>query len=453
MMHQLQQPVIVQDKDSRDLEHPHPRHHHHPERAASAAITTTTHQQHQQHQHYRSSHNSFHHPMAFESSPSDPETSSLLTHPPSLSDILDNLPSAVKSSLGPLNTIRRSVSIRSWASYFYEISSNTMGVAASHEGATAARSTTVVSRTTSTTAVEMQQHSNRGEKRVAAAHSQAQAQRRMAEPPHYEEVDQSFGINRFCGLQGQLLVNNSLSDGRPSSLQGHAAAGRIDRKAYVQGVAWLVHGLPDDLDKHERTELIRAMPPSLWEEAHRTPTSRQPGAPPYPSSSSTSSSSSSSSTTTPPPPSGYGYYYLGASSGAMGEAGWTLAQRLLHAAWLQLLVPLHMLWAYVLVLLGRAGRLEREYKVTEQVVKHSGELGYGVGKGGVRLSGVIYNHGGARVGHLVTNVVAYTADGLVKGISDGIREARSERHRCCGGGGGSGEECGGGGGGGGGGGD
>lgn len=201
-------------------------------------------------------------------------------------------------------------------------------------------------------------------------------------------------------------------------MHGHpAAAGRIDRKAYVQGVAWLVHGLPDDLDKHERTELIRAMPPALLEEAHRTPVSQQQQQPVtprplYPSSS----------------PSVYGYFG-GGNAGGVGDAGWALAQRCARALVVQLLVPLHMLWAYVIVLLGRAVQLEREYKVAEQVVKHSGELGYGVGRGGVRLSGVIYNHGGARVGHLVTNVVAYTADGLVKGISDGIREARTERRR------------------------
>lgn len=205
-------------------------------------------------------------------------------------------------------------------------------------------------------------------------------------------------------------------------MHGHpAAAGRIDRKAYVQGVAWLVHGLPDDLDKHERTELIRAMPPALLEEAHRTPVSQQEqqqatARRPYPSSLSSSGV----------------YGYFGGSSvgvGGVGDAGWSLAQRAARALVVQLLVPLHVLWAYVVVLLGRAVQLERRYKVAEQVVKHSGELGYGVGRGGVRLSGVIYNHGGARVGHLVTNVVAYTADGLVKGISDGIREARTERRR------------------------
>lgn len=171
-MHRLPQPVPVPDRDTREFDH------------AQQAIALHNH------------HHNFA-PMAFESS--DPEATSLT----SLSDILDNLPSAVKSSLGPLNTIRRSVSIRGWASYFYEISSNTMGATASHhEGPAAAHRTTVVSRTTSTTAVEMQQHSNRGEKRVAPP-AQSQAQRRHPEPPLYEEPEQNYGIDRFCGLQGK----------------------------------------------------------------------------------------------------------------------------------------------------------------------------------------------------------------------------------------------------------
>lgn len=184
-MHRLPQPVPVSGRDDREFDHA--------QQAAPTTITTTHH------------HHNFA-PMAFESS--DPEATTLN----SLSDIIDNLPTAVKSSLGPLNTIRRSVSIRGWASYFYEISSNTMGASASHhEGGSAAAAashrTTVVSRTTSTTAVEMQQHSNRGEKRVAVpAHAQAQSHRRVPEPPIYEEPDQNFGINRFCGLQGKNFI-------------------------------------------------------------------------------------------------------------------------------------------------------------------------------------------------------------------------------------------------------
>lgn len=189
-MYRLPQPIPALGRDDLDFDHA--------QQQAASTITTTHH------------HHNFA-PMAFESS--DPEATSLTLTLTSLSDIIDNLPSAVKSSLGPLNTIRRSVSIRGWASYFYEISSNTMGATASHhEGATtaaaAAHRTTVVSRTTSTTAVEMQQHSNRGEKRAAApaqAQAQAHSSRRLPEPPlyEYEEPDQNFGINRFCGLQGK----------------------------------------------------------------------------------------------------------------------------------------------------------------------------------------------------------------------------------------------------------
>lgn len=40
----------------------------------------------------------------------------------SLSDIVNDLPTALKSSLGPLRTIRRSMSIRGWVSYLHEIS-------------------------------------------------------------------------------------------------------------------------------------------------------------------------------------------------------------------------------------------------------------------------------------------------------------------------------------------
>ena len=181
-MHRLPQPVTVSGRDALDFDHAG-------QQAPSTVIT---------HHHHNFT------PMAFESS--DPEATSLA----SLPDILDNLPSAVRTSLGPLNTIRRSVSFRGWASYFYEISSNTMGTTASHHqapaAAAAAHRTTVVSRTTSTTAVEMQQHSNRGEKRVAAPlPAQAQTQRRLPEPPLYEEPDQDLGINRFCGLQGKAF--------------------------------------------------------------------------------------------------------------------------------------------------------------------------------------------------------------------------------------------------------
>lgn len=205
-------------------------------------------------------------------------------------------------------------------------------------------------------------------------------------------------------------MSNALSEGMsPTAAQGHPNSERTDRRAYVQGVAWLVHGLPEDLDQHERTELIRAMPPVLLEEAYRTPlpsagsrlSYRQPSPP-------------------PPPP------HHGRPGGPDHRS---LMHRAVQAGVEQLVVPFQLLWACLVVLLARALQLERRYRVTEQVVRRSGELGYTVGRRGVRLSEVIYSNGGARVGQMVTGAVAYTAEGLVKGISDGIREARAGRRR------------------------
>lgn len=137
-------------------------------------------------------------PLSFDTSEGSESTST------SLADILEGLPTAVKSSLGPLMTIRRSVSIRGWVSYFYEISTNStsaMGATMSHQER--AEHHTLVS-TSTTTAVEMQQQahqSNQGQKRRRA--STTRSTRTSTELVEYVEPRQRLGIDRFCGLQGK----------------------------------------------------------------------------------------------------------------------------------------------------------------------------------------------------------------------------------------------------------
>lgn len=168
----------------------------------------------------------------------------------------------------------------------------------------------------------------------------------------------------------------------------------------MQGVSWLLQGLPDDLDAHERNELVRAMPDCLLEEMA---TERYDG---DPSTSSQQLIRRRRTSPVPPP-----------SSVPFDDR--SLVHRAVAAVVVQLMFPLQIFWAYFVVLLSRAISLERKYKVTEQVVKHSGELGYTMGKRGVELTGTIYNNGGSRVGQ----GLLYVADGLVKGIRDGIQEA------------------------------
>lgn len=364
----------------------------------------------------------------------------------SLSDIIvDGLPTAVKV-LGPLRTIRRSASIRSWVSYFYEISTSSMGAQVSHEEHHGEgghhEHHTLVATSTTTTEVEMseqhqhQHHQPMNSKRRRASNTMrsSKGQAPSTELVEYVEPERK-GIDRFCGMQGasftslshleltspydsvtkeesmhigQLLVNNALSERRASFSQsrgGAAADGdhSNERRAYVQGLAWLLQGLPQDLDEQERQDLTRSMPSHLLQggDMDRNRGHRRLGPP---------SSSSSQRTGR-------------RRSRRSDDDGRSFIQRAVAALIVQLIGPMQILWAYLLTLLGHAIYLERKYKVTEHVVKHSGELGYTMGKNGVKLSGVIYHNGGARVGAVLTDAVAYVADGVVKGISDGIKEA------------------------------
>lgn len=128
----------------------------------------------------------------------------------SLSDIIDGLPTAVKTSLGPLRTIRRSASIRSWVSYFYEISTSSIGAQIPHEEE---HRRTLVS--TTTTEVEMQEeehqqpmNSNQKRRRTSSnmAMRNAKDHPPSAELVEYVELERK-GIDRFCGIQGTGLLS------------------------------------------------------------------------------------------------------------------------------------------------------------------------------------------------------------------------------------------------------
>lgn len=143
---------------------------------------------------------------------SDESDSNYTTTTTSLSDIIvDGLPTAVKV-LGPLRTtIRRSASIRSWVSYFYEISTSSMGAQVSHEepeGGHHEHHHTLVATSTTTTEVEMQEQHHRHQpmnsKRRRASNTMrscSKGQASSTELVEYVEPERK-GIDRFCGMQG-----------------------------------------------------------------------------------------------------------------------------------------------------------------------------------------------------------------------------------------------------------
>lgn len=155
----------------------------------------------------RHEHHTNFNPITFETSEESENPST------SLLDIIENLPTAVKSGLGPLMLIRRSVSIRGWVSYFYEISTNSTGAMATTTSREEhAERHTVVS-TSTTTEVEMKQQggahqSNQGQKRRRAS---THSTRTSTEVVEYIEPQQRMEIDRFCGLQGKPRLEEWLA--------------------------------------------------------------------------------------------------------------------------------------------------------------------------------------------------------------------------------------------------
>lgn len=129
----------------------------------------------------------------------------------SISDIIDGLPTAVKAGLGPLRTIQRSASIRSWVSYFYERSASSMGAQMAREEHRQEHRRTLVS--TTTTEVEMQEqhqeqhqqpmNSNQKRRRTSTTTPMRSPKDHppSSELAEYVEPERK-GIDRFCGMQG-----------------------------------------------------------------------------------------------------------------------------------------------------------------------------------------------------------------------------------------------------------
>ncbi|KAI0014352.1 hypothetical protein F4779DRAFT_7131 [Xylariaceae sp. FL0662B] len=169
----------------------------------------------------------------------------------------------------------------------------------------------------------------------------------------------------------------------------HAASqerhdGEFARKAYIDGVAYLLRALPDDLDDHETGIIRRALPGA---DAGGTDPARL-GWSPSPSSSTGS--------------------------------GKTLLRRVVQAATTCLIICAH-LFLSVLVFLVRAGaHYEREYNVVQVLVARGLVFASAVGRYSVVLSAKVCAMSDGRVGRAVSDLTACAVENVTRGIQDGI---------------------------------
>ncbi|KAI1083519.1 hypothetical protein F5B20DRAFT_408876 [Whalleya microplaca] len=211
-----------------------------------------------------------------------------------------------------------------------------------------------------------------------------------------------------CKLEGDISKYPG-PNGQVSSVQGsgvkwryaaqgsymhHTASqerddGDFARKSYIDGVAYLLRALPDDLDEHESSIIRRALPESC---APLLADGRAADA-------------------------GVDPLQLGWPSSDNGK---TLLHRVVRATTTCMILLAH-LFLSVLVFLIRAGaHYEREYNISQKFVSHGLVLASAIGKYSVVLSGKMCAMSDGKVGRAVSGLTVCTVENVTRGIQDGI---------------------------------
>ncbi|KAL7627554.1 hypothetical protein AAE478_001747 [Parahypoxylon ruwenzoriense] len=179
-----------------------------------------------------------------------------------------------------------------------------------------------------------------------------------------------------------------------SYLQHSASRERDDivfaRKSYIDGVAYMLRALPDDMDAHEVNTIRRALPnPCGLPDAN------------------------------------------GQTDAGFGRLGWqqppsrakTFLRSTVQGFVAGLVVFIYSLLSLLAVVIRVGAHYERQYNISEHLVSLGLVFASTVGKQSGALSGKISAISEGKFGRVVTDLAAWTVESVTGGIQDGIGQA------------------------------
>lgn len=203
------------------------------------------------------------------------------------------------------------------------------------------------------------------------------------------------GIDWRCGRQGTELLINALEEAKSTVSPSYHAA--FERSAYIDAIAYLLKGLPSDLDRTEVTVLRKSLPASIVRETFLAEGGNAAKQQQH-------------------------RHFQQSHKGSRGQSFVHRGMRMLVA---RAIVMFCIVWPYVLFLLGQVAHYERKYKVSENIVGQSIELANAFGRQSVSISGAIYNMGDGKVGQILTDAIAWFVRGVAGGFAEGVEEGWS----------------------------
>lgn len=188
-------------------------------------------------------------------------------------------------------------------------------------------------------------------------------------------------IRERCIKHGRSLLDMSVEEANSPTNDG------LERRLYIDSVAYFLRGLPQDLDANEVQSLRRAMPPGLSFANPATASSR---------SSSTAVSIPRRSSSPP-----------------------STLHRLSATAALYWFLAAAFLLPYIQHLCRQAYRYERKYRLSNRIVNGSLEAGEILGRQSLALAGIVCSMDG-QIGGAVRDASVRWAQEVAAGLSEGI---------------------------------
>ncbi|KAF5682263.1 hypothetical protein FDENT_7750 [Fusarium denticulatum] len=208
-----------------------------------------------------------------------------------------------------------------------------------------------------------------------------------SEAPEDEPVMRAAsGVHWKFARQGTNLVNISIDGGKAAVADEDVA---FERKAFVDGVTYLLKALPQELDEGELRRIQCALPEQV-NLSDMALTRAEPD-----------------------------------SQRVRPSQPRSIIHRGVQMTVVNLIFFLSFLMPYLLLLVRCAARLERKYKISEKVVGHGVDLVNSIGKQSASLTEAIGQMNDGKVAQALLEVFVWTVDGVTQGISDGLGEGLS----------------------------
>ncbi|OLN88322.1 hypothetical protein CCHL11_00448 [Colletotrichum chlorophyti] len=297
------------------------------------------------------------------------------------STVFSMLPTSLQSRLPPLRSIRKSASMQTLTSSRQSHARSLSGLDGVHPNISQAR---IISESTEEhmSLVATEHHQRLYEVRSSGdKHDQRHAEQYEQ---HQPAPSQSSNVDWRFAQQGLALIAVAQDELRHPSRR---PAVDFERKAFLDGVEYILKALPSDLNEHELHRLRTSTPSNFIP---------------------------------PSSPSGRAY-----SPSRGTNHGRSILHRGVQTAVVNIFILIHLALPYIIFLLRMAARTEREYRISENLVGAGMGLANAIGSKGMRITGALCNVGDGRVGQALTEAIAWTVEGVTGGLSDGVGEGLS----------------------------